>query len=97
MGASIFPDTFRVLVATGRAGPTVTPLLYGRVTGLPKFIGPATANVVGSAKDITKAIIIVFMTRPCCSFSPAITWGHLPDPSTKRFFRYIPSADFAQQ
>jgi hypothetical protein len=66
IGASVFPDKFRGLVAMGRALSTVTPL-EERGTEYPKFMAPsADANVVGSAKAIASAIVASFMT---CSFS----------------------------
>jgi hypothetical protein len=66
IGASVFPDKFRGLVAMGRVVLAVTPL-EERGTESPKFMAPsAEANVVGSAKAIASAIVASFMT---CSFS----------------------------
>jgi hypothetical protein len=66
IGARVFPDKFRGLVAMGRVVSTVT-LLEERDTESPKFMAPsADANVVGSAKAIASAIVASFIT---CSFS----------------------------
>jgi hypothetical protein len=66
MGARVFPDRFRGLVAIGPAAPTRT-FLKGRDTESPRFIAPsAVANVVGRANAIASAIAESFMT---CSFS----------------------------
>jgi hypothetical protein len=66
IGASVFPDKFRGLVAMGRAVPTAAPRKE-RGAESPKFMGPsANANVVGNANAIDSAIVASFMT---CSLS----------------------------
>ena len=74
IGARVFPDRFRGLVAIRLAEPTVTPLptltpLKGRASdGFPKFIPVlATANVVGRANAIASAIVVSFMMCPFSS------------------------------
>jgi hypothetical protein len=64
MGARVFPEIFGGLVAIGRGAPTVTPLTTGRAKGSPEFIGPANANVVGSANAIASADVVSFMVYP---------------------------------
>ena len=66
IGARVFPDRFRGLVAIGPAAPAGT-LLKGRDAESPRFIAPsAVANVVGRANAIASASVESFMT---CSFS----------------------------
>jgi hypothetical protein len=69
IGASVFPDKFRGLVAIGAGALMVTPL-EERVTESPKFMAPsAVANVltneVGRANAIASAIVVAFMMYPC--------------------------------
>lgn len=69
IGARVFPDKFRGLVATG-LGALMTPL-EGRATESSKFITPSAVanvltNVVGRANAIASAIVVTFMTHPCC-------------------------------
>jgi hypothetical protein len=69
IGARVFPDKFRGLVAIGSGALMVTPL-EGGATESPKFIAPSAvanvlANVLGRANVIASAIVVIFMTYPC--------------------------------
>jgi hypothetical protein len=62
IGASVFPDKFRGLVATGLGVLMVTPL-EERAMESPKFMAPsAAANVLGRANAMASAIVVSFMT-----------------------------------
>jgi hypothetical protein len=62
IGARAFPDKFRGLVAIAPEARMVTPL-GGRATVSPKFIAPsATANLLGRARAIASADVVIFMT-----------------------------------
>src|SRR5258708_38854720 len=76
IGARVFPEKFRGLVAMGRVVSTVT-LLEARGTESPKFMAPsADANVVGSAKAIASAIVVSFMTYSFSVYNEPVgeTW-----------------------
>jgi hypothetical protein len=65
IGARVFPDKFRGLVAIEPNALMVTPL-EERATESFKFTGPsAAANVLGRANAIASAIVVSFMTYPC--------------------------------
>ena len=66
IGARVFPDKFRGLVAMGLAVPALTPLKEGGPESLKFVAASANANVVGSANAIASTIVVSFMT---CSFS----------------------------
>jgi hypothetical protein len=74
IGASVFPDKFRGLVAMGPDALMVTPL-EERVMESPKFIAPsAAANVLGRANAIASAIVVSFMTYPCRQTNQNMGW-----------------------
>ena len=87
IGARVFPDKFRGLVAIGPGALMVTPL-EERATESPKFIAPsAAANVVGRANAIASAIVVIFMTYPVVRYTK--TWVSSFDCSIKIFVSAI--------
>lgn len=63
MGASVFPERYLrlVVIAACRADSDASEWT---TTGLAKFIGPASANVLGGANAIASAIVVSFMDVP---------------------------------
>ena len=60
MGASVFPERYLGLVAKG-ACRADSDASEWTTTGLAKFIGPASASVLGRANAIASAIVVSFM------------------------------------
>jgi len=60
MGAGVIPERYLGLAAMGtcRADSDASEWT---TTGLAKFIGPASANVLGTANAIASAIVVSFM------------------------------------